>query len=564
MLGSVVKKCLLTGVNSEELWATFNAKVGADDNGNSSQTLQLTPGSELSFLLLPVITDFCDGNRPGDLDSVCQERGLFRANLSGPWKQYGHLNRSSELGRSIVFEGDNSTEQSAGFGLIDTELEIVDAPTDTMVSKGQGQFMGLFGLLTNPLLFDGRLYVQDALLGSFFYFNNLPSPSFSYTAGSFASNKTPPSLVLGGYDNTRFDSATTLQFDITNTGSFPDLHKFEIYIRSIKMIRKPDPALVNTWVNETVSISLSDSGTTLPSRICEPLERYGENGTDIIFTISSTRPDVPESRDLTMPSTVFSYAEAAPDVLQYLPSMNCSSEGPFTLDRIFLQHVYLSVDYGRAKFSLSQAKYTNGTKPSLTRIDPLPYLPPPKTRNRTLTTGHYAGIGVGAASAVLGVAILALSWRKKWLPFSKRKHNAKQDQKQDPYEKAELGGESVEMTKGKGEAMGTEVAELENREYRPEAMGEERLELETCEPRLELIGDKEQSDIPGLNEVHEMDGGKVELKNREPKLELTGIGERLDIPGLNGHDETDIGSSRTESVDTDKDSESASSEAINT
>jgi hypothetical protein len=214
-------------------------------------------------------------------------------------------------------------------------------------------------------------------------------------------------------------------------------------------------------------------------------------------------------KNFTLPYSAFDLRLGPPLVTNttyYFPLRRAKDPGSYMFGRAFLQETYLTVDYERTNFSISQAYPTGGSAyivPILSVIDP------PATSNNTgattdvkrsaLSTGAQAGIGVGVGLFALALAILFLSWKRGW-GFFRKPFIAP-----DPVVKAELHGKS----KPRLEAMEKEQVELAD-EQTAELMerGAERAELETVEPRLEA-GGPTSSTIESINALHEMDGDQA-------------------------------------------------------
>lgn len=200
---------------------------------------------------------------------------------------------------------------------------MLDQPVAGLTSKEL--FMGLFGLSATPLEFGGR--ARNTFLWGFHSVGQLPSLSFSYTAGSYGRNRTPPSLVLGGYDATRLDPKTTLQLDIRNT-SVADAYEFEVYISSIAIVSE-----TNTEPSGYVEVDVPAyiysvvPGVRLPLAVCKAFEDklrlkwdelakldllhpnehnwLLETNPSIVVTISFSRNGKPGNRNFTLPFSAF-------------------------------------------------------------------------------------------------------------------------------------------------------------------------------------------------------------------------------------------------------------------
>jgi hypothetical protein len=108
----------------------------------------------------------------------------------------------------------------------------------------------------------------------------------------------------------------------------------------------------------------------------------------------------------------------------YFPLRRAANESQFTLGRAFLQEVYLSVDWERNVFNISQAVFNSPPLPldivTIEPIDKVAYLVPQSKQSGTsLSTGTIIGIAVGALCLIL---LVAFGWWK-YLRLQKRKRN---------------------------------------------------------------------------------------------------------------------------------------------
>jgi hypothetical protein len=98
--------------------------------------------------------------------------------------------------------------------------------------------------------------------------------------------------------------------------------------------------------------------------------------------------------------------------MSYFPLKRASSPEQYMLGRTFLQETYISVDYDRWVFNISQA-YSRGnprvfaiTSPSNATSDVAPH-------HFRISSGVYAGIGVGAGLTIIALALAVLLWHNK-------------------------------------------------------------------------------------------------------------------------------------------------------
>lgn len=255
----------------------------------------------------------------------------------------------------------------------------------------------------------------------------------------------PASLTLGGMDLNRF---------VPNDVSFDMASGYQpvVSIISITVSSEPLSTSTNTpnWTQEPLTL-LDDSKAELftidsstpflwlPERVCDAfalalnltynenlqLYLYG-NGTDpnaladwnmsFTFTIanlpgSSTTVDIRLPYDafnhqLTFPFPTLNATFSSPAV-SYFPLRKASNNTQYTIGRVFLQEAYLTVDYERNNFSVSQAKFendavTNVNLAAITRPANSIFAGPTDSAAGSLSTGTKIGIGIGAAVLIIG------------------------------------------------------------------------------------------------------------------------------------------------------------------
>lgn len=278
------------------------------------------------------------------------------------------------------------------------------------------------------------------------------SPHSNHLNNPLAKSKTelktvPASLTLGGVDTNRF---------VPNSASFtlgPNAQPI-VAINSIK-VSSNTPSGSSEGLNWTTNplelqdeaeaeLHTIDSSTPflwLPEYACESFARafnltyddnlglyvYPDNGTTLDnirnqnVTVTFSIADVPGSSnsvDISLPFAAFdlqlSYpypgleANATSTPTNYFPLRIAANYTQYTIGRTFLQEAYLTVDYERNNFSVSQAKFAMD---SLTNINLVPITRPANSnftgsagstgQSRGLSAGAMAGVGIGAAALAL-------------------------------------------------------------------------------------------------------------------------------------------------------------------
>lgn len=501
----------------------------SDEEGLSGQDFRGFPGFSLPFLLLPVEATYCSLHRTRD--PACTNRSIFQPNTSTKWTPLGTANPLSAVGLSSFALEIGSVQpyglSNVGIGRSDAQSPILS--NRTIVGTDSKDFsMATFGLSLTAVSL-GELGTSATFLARLVDVAQIPSASFSYTAGSSGQNISakmiPPSLILGGYDKSRFDTSTVLSANFT-TAATPDTFKFGVNLASI-FVSSDSSGINDEEVFLSSNVALSGSSITvwidpvlpqlwLPESVCKFFEkafRLEWNDTAQLYLMNSSTHDWliqsnrsvtfslhtsnsnDDIKNFTLSSSAFDLRASWPlveDDSYYFPLKRAS--GINVLGRTFLQETYMSVDYERGYFNLSQTTpwngqlvdiravlnssydtYTDGNEPGAPAEAP--------AKSSGVSVGAYAGIGVGIAISVILIALL-LSRKKRWWPFRLRR-STQESAVRHEFDKAELHGTALPWA---------------------EAMGHERAELQAGEHIHEVNGSGDvHGELPGSNTVHELD-----------------------------------------------------------
>ncbi|KAI1615148.1 aspartic peptidase domain-containing protein [Exophiala viscosa] len=442
-------------------WSTVSIRVGSPD-----QWLDVLPStiSQETWVIGPA---GCDNT------TTCQNKrgGLFAAMASTTWVAEGlyELDFDTRLG-----------DQGYGYYGLDTiALGDTTSVTEQIIAvvNSTDEWIGNLGLGVQDTRFSGsenNLPFLSSLVENGSY---IPSHSYGYTAGaSYRLKGVPASLVFGGVDANKFipNSAT---FSLTSNYS-PVLAINEIIVSSSA---SNGGSLPSNWDANPVSLlQASQAGSNLytidsstpflwlPESACDAFASalnltYDDNLQLYLFSNDSfSSPDLLASWNLTF-TFALSDTTGSSDVIQltlpydafnlqlsypfpnlaanssspatnYFPLRKAANSTQYTIGRAFLQETYLTVDYERNNFSISQAIFTeeavnNVNLLAITRPSSSIF-PGPKTGSSGITAGQAAGIGVSSAMTVLLVA--ALIW---WLCF-KRKRSKKTTTSEKPMKRS--------------------------------------------------------------------------------------------------------------------------------
>ncbi|SPO06018.1 uncharacterized protein DNG_08707 [Cephalotrichum gorgonifer] len=284
-----------------------------------------------------------------------------------------------------------------------------------------------------------------------------PSYTYGYTAGAYYKGSgTPSSLVLGGYDQKRFEPHNT-EFTLTRDTALP-----QALVRGIE-ISAPEGNTPGGWDSDTIVLSgmnesfkaLIDSSTPylwLPDIVCErfasalnltlnqTLDAYvmhpdqfdalkADESFSFTFSLSSYdnnddlgHPlDVPGVVNITISAHAFAHVLQYPynsiairygePAVPYMPIKRASGNN-FILGRTFLQETYLLTKYDSTVFSVHQARFPEDrldTDIVEVRQPRNSAYPPPASDNDGkghLTKSQMIGIVAGAVVASLSALFI--------------------------------------------------------------------------------------------------------------------------------------------------------------
>jgi hypothetical protein len=123
-----------------------------------------------------------------------------------------------------------------------------------------------------------------------------------------------------------------------------------------------------------------------------------------------------QSIEISLPYGAFDLAAQPPLVnnsTRYFPLKRASNQTQYTLGRAFLQEAYLTVDYERRNFSLSQAIWNDTAPENIITIKPPSSTTPPPPKSSALSPGAIAGIVIGAVVVLLAILTILLVYRKR-------------------------------------------------------------------------------------------------------------------------------------------------------
>ena len=413
-------------------WSTFEISIGVP--GQDFRVLPSTRGG-VTYVIPP---EGC--NQPTDPANCANLRGAeifgstqntgFQVNISTQWSAIGQYEVNLESALNMTAEGlfgfDHVALAAAVGAASDSNVLQLNHQVVAAVAD-MDYFLGLLPLGTVESSFSSLSEPQNSLLWNLRNSSRIPSLSYAYTAGAIYRLKSIfGSLILGGYDSTRFTPNTN---DFSFTFSSDPSKLLTVGVNSITATN----TLKGTYSLSSGSyFSVVDSTVAqlwLPTDICTQFEEaFGltyDPYTDLylvndtihanltalnpsitIKLVNSLQDTVTNYTNIVLPYAAFDLKASYPyytNATRYFPIRRAANESQYVLGRTLLQEAYLIVDYERANFTIAQAAFP----------DPLPAAkiitisPPSKGGNNkssSISTGAIVGIVVGV---VLLLALLA-------------------------------------------------------------------------------------------------------------------------------------------------------------
>ncbi len=329
----------------------------------------------------------------GDGTCATARGGLFNRNTSSTWNPSGFWQLGNERNLGIFANGLYGND-TIGLGYQGSGGPTLE--NQVLATIGTEQFyLGMFAVNPKRTNFSGVAEQgQASYMTTLQQQNLIPSVSFGYTAGApyrislpspcFRFNayeiaglkKVLGSLTLGGYDQARF---------ISNNMSFsfaPDNDR-DIVVGIQSIVSKDQDGrshdLLATGVNAFIDSTVPH--IWLPLEACKAFEKafgliydvenemYPVNNAlhqklvaqnaSITFTLGNSDSGG-QTIDIVLPYDSFDLQAQPPytaNATKYFPLRRAANETQYTLGRTFLQEAYLTVDWERGNFSVSQCLF---------------------------------------------------------------------------------------------------------------------------------------------------------------------------------------------------------------
>ncbi|RGP69268.1 peptidase catalytic [Fusarium longipes] len=379
-------------------WSSFNLRLGSP--GQDARVLISTAAPE-SLVVLSEYGCSKDVLAKTIPDCAVSRGNMFEPNESSTWSQLGTYGIN---GGGVGLEANLGYVQAAKFGLDTLGVGLVDGANGITlenqtiggIATASPFYLGIFGINPQPLNF--------TTLGNF------SSPSFITTLKSKASipslKKVYGQLIFSGYDSSRFieNSVTfTMANDVTRdlvvalqAITYSGTNEAQLLTSPIHIyIDSTDP---NIWLPDN-AVDAFESAFDLTLDDSTGLYLVNESHHDDLLAsnaeVSFRLSDVLEGGGtvtITLPYRAFDLKAEYPLVdnsSYYFPLKRAKNESQYTLGRVFLQEAYLTADYERGVFNVSQCAWVEGAKEHVVTINSKDY------DEDTLTDNNSSGRGVG-------------------------------------------------------------------------------------------------------------------------------------------------------------------------
>lgn len=392
--------------------------------------------------------------------------------------------KSSEAGEFLRGLGNGTDTVTIGgqMALMQQEIDIITSYTS---------FLGVFGL-SNQTRY-GFLSGASQIAG-------IPSNVWSYTAGSanrkdrcaatreeklISIVKTPASLIIGGYDASRYlgthtmfmtmDPAVGSGFVVNLTGLSIIEKTAPVGNQSIAGVAKiPSPAPAIPLQDAITVIETETPFFWLPDAACNRIEEslgisqepvsqlyiiteaqhrsLSQRNFSIEFSFAYHTSDPPSSgtQEFTIPYSSLHLNASYPlfnasAPVRYFPLRRGPYPGTdrFVLGRAFLQDTYLTANFDQSSFTLSQAQYTSGP-PQIMRVTPTAprNSSPPYYSSATIYDSSGVWIVIITLASFLGVLCTVLGYC--CFAYKKRKWPLKHTRGKREQRKKELADQSLD------------------------------------------------------------------------------------------------------------------------
>lgn len=465
-------------------WSTFKISVGTP-----GQDFRVLPSTKAGVTQV-VVPDGCQTGL--DPSNCPQLRGIdvfqssqnsgFQVSASSSWSFIGQFGVDLEQALNYTSAGFFGFDRvnlgyAADSKSLSMDRQVVSGVADT------DYYIGLLPLGQAESSFSTLGQSIDSFLYQLRNGSKIPSYSFGYTAGAKYQGKSVyGNLVLGGYDSTRFTSATN-NFSFTFSGDPSRL--LTVGVNSISAENTLQGTISLTSDNHWSVIDSTVAQLWLPRAVCDQFERaFGltyDPQTDLYLVNDTVHQQLVAKNPAVTIKLVNTLAGAAvnytnirlpygafdqqasspfyPNATNYFPIRRAANDTQFVLGRTLLQEAYLIVDYERANFTVAQAVFPDPLPAGkIVAISPKTSTNSQQQGSSELGTGAIVGIAVGAAALIFGAIFAVFFFRKR--RTKKQTYELANNQASDTGSTHYLSSNTPMKAQGPSELSGTPLTEL--------------------------------------------------------------------------------------------------------
>jgi hypothetical protein len=469
----------------------FNIEVGTPP-----QSFQVLPSFQAQNSWVPIVDECVKisadpakcGTSRGVQPFAQRSSAGFQTNVSSTWEAIGLYELGLERDRGITGNG------LSGFDTVELSNTTLDHFPITAYAS-PGYWIGQLGLSTIPLNFSETIN-SASLLVTLKKEQSIPSLAYGYQAGaSYRQTRVPGSLVLGGYDRSRATTPLTVDINIdlsrALTVGLQDILVTNSFNGTLSMITTEpilapiDSSIAELWLPRSVCDRFEaafgleydeKSGRYAVSDVTK--DRLRRQNPTLTFTVGTNTLTGGNTTTIQFPYAAFDLQASFPifaNTTNYFPIRRADNESQYAIGRVFLQEVYIGVDYEQGIFNVSAAHW-NETDADIVTVpasDAAPSVIP-----GTVTDGKSRSAGGAIAGIVIGsIAAVAVLAGLGWF-VHRRKHRGRYSQSLASADREKMDA---------GEVTGGEVYELPAKHGHSQLHEAERIaELDRHEVVLEL------------------------------------------------------------------------------
>lgn len=426
-------------------WSSFTLRVGTP-----SQTVRVFP-SWMSYQTWVIATQGCESS--SDVSACASARGgTFNYSQSSTFEEIGIYSTWIEQNLGYIGNAEYGWDVVSLGGLGD------GGPTQKNTTVGavavDAFYLGVFGLNPKPTNWTSYEDSSPSYMTQLKDQKLIPSVSFGYTAGApYRFTGVLSSLTLGGYDSALF-SPSPVEFGFAANNERDTVVAIQSITTTqrnssneVELLPTPIYALVDTTVPQI----------WLPIEACQKFEsEFGleyDNTTDL-YLVNATLHAALLERDanvtftlaqgtsggtittITLPYSAFDLTASPPyqglsNSSTYFPLRRAQNSTQYTLGRTFMQEAYVTVDYERAKFNVSQCTWVQNPSQTLVPIYPAAASEnsqysgagPSATGSPSSSSSSLSGGAIGGIVAGVLIGIIVLAAVSAW--YFRRRYKAR-------------------------------------------------------------------------------------------------------------------------------------------